>query len=163
MRHWTGATSAHSWCLINCQTPQINQSKLKSCTFPLTPLQIEVDEDDIDDRFKSLFGKLSGKVCYSCINLNIKRIVVLTTAYFGKICRRQPVGLKWYDFCTRLRIRKCPCLNCKRFSTKWWWRVSKVFFFSLGRPCSMLKQHIINYIFGLFYPQGLISRPLGLA
>jgi hypothetical protein len=53
-----------------------------------------LDEDDIDDRFKSLFGKLSGKVCYSCINLNIKRKVVLTTASFGKICRRQPVGLK---------------------------------------------------------------------
>lgn len=32
--------------------------------------QIEIDEDDVDDRFKSLFGQLAGGVSFPCIIFN---------------------------------------------------------------------------------------------
>ena len=51
----------------------------ESAFFSLNDLQIEVDEDDISDGFESLFGKLSGKVCYSYIHLNNNSINIINS------------------------------------------------------------------------------------
>ena len=46
--------------------------------------QIEIDEDDVDDRFRSLFGQLAGGVsCIATLTITIFIIqIIITTKVF---------------------------------------------------------------------------------
>ncbi len=70
--------------------------------------QIEIDEDDVDDRFRGLFGQLAGSVS------------VCWWSYFLSECRVSQQNWQKLCVCVCCRTVRSRPSSCRKSSTKWW-------------------------------------------